>query len=58
MRICSPYFIRLLGEKGKPIIIRDADKTVHLLPQGTLSNFCRASHFISHFGSNVPFYEY
>ena len=44
---CSPrlpegYLInsRLLREKCIPIIIRNADKTFHLLPQGTLSNFC------------------
>jgi hypothetical protein len=29
----------LLGEECKPIIIRDANKAFHLLPQGTLSNF-------------------
>jgi hypothetical protein len=33
-------------EECKPVIIRDADKTLHLLPQGTLSNFC----------TNVPIY--
>ena len=37
----------LMGEKCKPIIIRNADKTVHLLPQGTLSTFC----------INAPFYR-
>jgi hypothetical protein len=36
-----------MGEKCKPIIIRNADKTVHLLPQGTLSTFC----------INAPFYR-
>ena len=29
----------LLGEKCKPIIIRDADKAVHFVPRVTLSNF-------------------
>jgi hypothetical protein len=29
-----------LGEECKPIIIRDAGKALHLLPQGALSTFC------------------
>jgi hypothetical protein len=40
-RLPEVYFInpQLVGEKFKPIIIRDADKVIYLLPQGTLSNF-------------------
>ena len=30
----------LLGEKCKPIIVRDADKAFNTLLQGWLSNFC------------------
>ncbi len=30
----------MLGEEHKPIITRDADKTLHLQPQVTVSNFC------------------
>jgi hypothetical protein len=30
-------------EKCTPIIIRDADKALHLMPQGTLSNFCTSA---------------
>jgi hypothetical protein len=36
----------LLGEKCKPIIIRDANKAFHFLPQGTLSNFCTKALFL------------
>jgi len=43
MTLCSPS---LLGQKCKPIIIRDAYKAIYLLLQGTLSNFC----------TNVPYY--
>jgi hypothetical protein len=38
----EPHLInlQLLGGECKPIIIRDADKALHLLPQKTLSNLC------------------
>jgi len=37
MNICSPYFIWLVGEKCKPIIIRGADKVLHFIFPETIS---------------------
>jgi hypothetical protein len=31
-------------EKFTSLIIRDADKALYLMPQGTLSNFCTSAH--------------
>jgi len=36
IRLINP---QLLGEELEPIMIRNADKAFHFLPQGTLSNF-------------------
>jgi hypothetical protein len=42
MRLPEIYFINLwlLGEEIKPLIIRDADKTLHFVPRATIGNFC------------------
>jgi len=44
--VCVAEWWTVLGKSGyckeecKPIIIREAKKAFHLLPQGMLSNFC------------------
>jgi hypothetical protein len=51
LKACPPCFWQaVLGKSGcceekfTSLIIRDADKVLHLLPQGTLSNFCTSAH--------------
>jgi len=34
-------YFRLVGEKGKPLIVCDADKTIHFVFPGTLTQFTR-----------------